>query len=62
MTHTQFVAAVRSQTWFYLEPSVGAAANMSLAELQQFIGGTYQPSETQLKQLARRMHMTEQVK
>jgi hypothetical protein len=53
---------IRDRAWLFLSPAVAAAADMTLAELQQFVAGTYHPSETQLQQLARRLHFTEQVR
>ena len=49
------VDEVRRATWHHLEPNIAASADMKLAELQQFIAGTYVPSNEQIAQLARAM-------
>jgi len=45
---------LRDRAMHYLTPDVAQDAGMSLAQLQQFISGTYMPTPEQLKQLARR--------
>jgi hypothetical protein len=48
---------IRKRAWHYLSPSVAACAGMTLAELQQFVAGSYQPTEDQLTLLAKRMRL-----
>jgi hypothetical protein len=48
-------AQCRKRAWEYLNPCVAAAAFMSLEQLQQFVGGTYYPSDDQTTRLAQRM-------
>lgn len=52
------IKTIRDRAWLYLTPGVAAAANMTLAELQQFVGGTFHPSDEQLGVLARRMGLS----
>ncbi len=52
--------AVRNRARHFLNPDVAAVADMTLAELQQFVGGTYTPSADQLQRLARRMGVEDQ--
>ena len=42
----------------YLNPEVASYAGMTLHDLQQFIAGSYWPTDQQLLQLALRMRMT----
>jgi hypothetical protein len=48
---------VRDRAWLYLEPCVAATATMTLANLQQFVGGTYHPTDDQIRRLAIRMQV-----
>ena len=48
-------AAIRARAPHYLSYEVASCAGMSLAELQMFISGSYQPTQTQLDQLAKRL-------
>lgn len=57
MQHMTLREKVRKSAYHYLEPSVGAVANMTLENLKQFIGGTYQPTHEQITLLARRMRL-----
>ena len=43
------VAKIRKRTWHYLSPEVASCADLSLAELQQFVAHAYRPDETQLQ-------------
>ena len=54
MSHIN-IKAVRDRAWHYLSCETAAHAGMTLAEMQQFIAGTYAPSPEQLDKLARRM-------
>lgn len=49
------VEALKRRACHFLDPTTAAAANISIAELQQFIAGTYHPTGAQLIALARRM-------
>ena len=51
------LAAIRARAELYLSPEVAACAHMSLHDLQQFIAGSYWPTDVQLQQLARRMRI-----
>jgi hypothetical protein len=51
------IKPIRDRAWLYLNPGVAACAGMTLQELQQFIAGSFHPSEDQLAALARRMGM-----
>ena len=42
------VDEVRRAAWHHLAPNIAASANMKLAELQQFIAGSYVPTSDQL--------------
>jgi hypothetical protein len=48
---------IRERAHLYLSPEVASYAAMTLADLQQFIAGTFTPTDAQLWQLARRMQM-----
>ena len=50
-----FIKRLRDRAWKRLSPDDAAAADMSLAELQQFCIVYFHPTEHQLKQLALRM-------
>jgi hypothetical protein len=45
----------RDRAWMYLDEGVAAVAPMSLAQVQQFVGGTDHPTDDQIRRLARRM-------
>ena len=49
------VKAIRDRAWHFLEPSIAQEAGLTLAELQQVIGGTVSLSEQQLVIFERRM-------
>lgn len=49
------IKAIRDRGWHYLNPAVAADVGMTLAQLQQFVGGTFTPTPEQLEQLARRI-------
>ncbi|MFH0300991.1 helix-turn-helix transcriptional regulator [Bradyrhizobium sp. 31Argb] len=55
------IKAVRDRAWLYLEPDVAARAGMSLAQLQQFVAGTFVPSPEQLRALARVLNIKERL-
>ena len=48
---------VRDRAWHYISPDVAAAAGMTFQQMQQFIAGTFTPTDTQLRDLARRMYL-----
>lgn len=47
----------RKRAWEYLNPCVAGVASMSLEQLQQFVAGTFHPSDDQIARLARRMQV-----
>jgi hypothetical protein len=49
------IRQLRIRVHHYLTPEVASFAGMTLADLQQFISGQYQPSKDQLHRLALRM-------
>ena len=51
------IEAVRKQAPHYLSDEVARTCGLTLAQLQQLIGGTFQPTDEQLRCLAKRMHM-----
>jgi hypothetical protein len=52
MTQRQ-IRALRKRTWHYLSYEVAISAGMTgLAELEQFLAGTFHPSPDQLTRLA----------
>lgn len=50
--------AVRDRAWLSLSPQTAAAAGMTLSELQQFVAGSFHPTQEQLEALARVMRIT----
>lgn len=50
---------IRKMAYHYLSHTTAQAADMSLQQLQQFIAGSFQPTEAQLAALARRMGIEE---
>jgi hypothetical protein len=50
-------AAVRKRAWHYLSPEVAAVAGMSIFQLQQFVAGTFHPTDDQIHALAIRMQL-----
>jgi hypothetical protein len=54
MTAVQ-IKAICARCWLFLNPCVAQVADMTVAEMQRFIAGTFMPSESQLRALARRM-------
>jgi hypothetical protein len=54
MTEIQ-ITALRNRTWHYLSYEVAIFAGMTgVNQLQQFVAGTYHPTEEQLIRLANR--------
>ena len=51
------VQCIRACAMHYLSPEVASYANMSLHDMQQFIAGSYWPTDVQLQQLARRINL-----
>jgi hypothetical protein len=47
------VKKLRDRAWHSLSPATSDAAGMTLADLQQFAGGSFHPSPEQLRVLAR---------
>jgi hypothetical protein len=47
------VQALRSRCWHSLSPTTAAVAKISLAQLQQFVGGTFYLDAPQCEALAR---------
>jgi hypothetical protein len=54
---TPDVKSVRDRAWHYQVPEVAAVADMTVAQLRQFVAGTFLPSPVQLQRLAFRMGM-----
>lgn len=54
------VRKVRDRAWHYVGQDTAVACDMTLAKMQQFVAGTYCPSEEQLQKLATRIKLTEQ--
>ena len=52
------LAVLRDRLHHYLNPEVAAVAGLSLDQLRQIIGGTFTPTDKQIEQLARRIHLT----
>jgi hypothetical protein len=50
---------VRKRAWHSPSPDTAAAANMSLAQLQQFLLSGFTPSQQQIAALARRFDIEE---
>lgn len=57
MTTLTLRQQTRKRAWEYINPCVAAVASMSLEQLQQFVGGTFHPSDDQITRLARRMQV-----
>lgn len=51
------IKEVRARARHYISDEVAASANMTVEKLQQFVAGTFFPTDEQLAQLKRRMHM-----
>ena len=43
---------IRNRVWHSISPQVANQANLTIQNLQQFIAGTFMPSDLQLQQLA----------
>lgn len=50
---------IRKMAYHYISPTTAQAANMTLHELQQFVAGSFFPTDEQLAALARRMNIEE---
>jgi hypothetical protein len=59
MSITISIKEVRKRAWHFLDPDTAGSAGMTLAQLQQFVAGTFHPSQEQLRRLARRMSVPE---
>jgi hypothetical protein len=52
------VKTVRDRAWHSLSPQTAAAAGMTLAQLQQFVAGSFHPTPEQIETLSRHMGLT----
>ncbi|UQD70492.1 hypothetical protein JEY40_31715 [Bradyrhizobium japonicum] len=46
---------MRDRAWHFIDADIAASAGLTLAQLQQFVAGSFTPTQEQLEQLARRI-------